>query len=162
MRCEFASLLSAARFAISLPPRSLRSTSVNLFSVKRRKQNWAITHRHIRPESKHDLPQCSVVLAVPPLRGVARRNLPAPRAHRNRRSALPLSLRRGPRGSMKIGPEQYRIRVGQWGSDTGDDFGSFSLMGPCNASGADFAMEVKQRRNKCQRTTKRVPARVRM
>ena len=32
---------------------------------------------------------------------------------------------------MKIGPEQYRIRAGQWGSDTGDDFGSFSLMGPC-------------------------------
>lgn len=34
---------------------------------------------------------------------------------------------------MKIAEklEQYRIRLGQWGSSTGDDFGSFRFMGPC-------------------------------
>jgi hypothetical protein len=27
--------------------------------------------------------------------------------------------------------EQYRFRFGQWGSQTGDDFGSFRIPGPC-------------------------------
>ena len=32
---------------------------------------------------------------------------------------------------MRIGPDKFRIRNGEYGSNPGDDFGAFQIPGPC-------------------------------